>query len=132
MQAIRDERDKLLTDLDRLDAGLKVARDIISAALTLLAKPQRLYRAMTDSQRKLLNALLFTKITVDAHGVTGEQLAEPFDALIPLGRYYTQHGTLPASPPAGTAETGTDGHDGPAHDCGQPSPGLAGHSSNKT
>ena len=62
---------------------------------------------MTDSQRKLLNALIFTKITVDAHGVTGEQLAEPFDTLIPLGRYYTQHGTLPTPPPADTPETDT-------------------------
>ena len=65
MQAIRDERDKLMTELDRLDADLSVARNIISSALTLLTKPQRLYKAMTDSQRKLLNALMFTKITVD-------------------------------------------------------------------
>jgi hypothetical protein len=49
MQTIRDERDKLLAELDRIDADLKVARDIISTALTLLAKPQRLYKAMTDS-----------------------------------------------------------------------------------
>jgi hypothetical protein len=53
MQAIRDERDKLLIGLDKLDTDLKVARDIISSALALLAKPQRLYMAMTDSQRKL-------------------------------------------------------------------------------
>lgn len=93
MQQIRDERDKTLTELDRLDADLGVARDIISTALTLLAKPQRLYKATTDSQRKLLNALVFTKITVDARGVTGEHLAEPFDALIPVARYYTHHPT---------------------------------------
>jgi hypothetical protein len=34
MQAIRDERDKLFTDLDRLDADLKVAHHIIGTALT--------------------------------------------------------------------------------------------------
>jgi hypothetical protein len=79
----------------------KVARDIFTTALTLLARPQRLYKTMTDSQRKLLNALLFTKIT-------GEQLAEPFDALIPLGRYFTQHGTLPTPTPVDLPDAATD------------------------
>ena len=78
---------------------------------------------MTDSQRKLLNALLLTKITVEAHGVTGEQLTEPFDALIPLGRYYTHHRTLPTSQPA------PDSHDDGQAD--HPTAVLPGHSSNK-
>lgn len=125
MQAIRDERDKLLGELDRLDADLKVARDIISTALTLLTKPRRLYKAMTDSQRKLLNALVFTKLTVDAHGVTGEHLAEPVDALIPLGRYYTHHHALP------NPDQHTDSQ--PVHgQADHPTAALPGHSSSKT
>jgi site-specific DNA recombinase len=132
MQVIRDERDQLLLELDRLDADLKVARDVIGSALQLLARPQRLYKVMTDSQRKLLNALLFIKITVDAHGVTGEQFAEPFDALVPLGRYYTQHGTLPTPPPpADTAETDPDTQQNPTDSYGQPDGRLTGRSSNK-
>jgi hypothetical protein len=85
---------------------------------------------MTDSQRKLLNALMFTKITVDTDGVTGEELAEPFDILVPMGRYYTQHGALPAQQPE------TDADDDGGGDDGQPPPTwatavLAGPSSNK-
>ncbi|MGQ0717551.1 MAG: recombinase family protein [Pseudonocardiales bacterium] len=131
MQGIRDERDKLMIELDKLDTDLSVARDIFTTALTLLAKPQKLYRALTDSQRKLLNAILFTKITVDAHGVTGEQFAEPFDALVPLGRYYARHGALPATPTADTPQATADPQADPTDDYGQSDGRLTGRSSNK-
>jgi hypothetical protein len=45
---------------------------------------------MTDSQRILLNALVFAKITIDAHDVTDQQLADP---------------TTPPSPSAVTTPT---------------------------
>jgi hypothetical protein len=66
-------------------------------------------------------ALLFTKITVDAHGVTGKQLAEPFDTLVPLGRHFTQHGTRPTLAGQQDApETDTDLQHGSPDDYGQP------------
>ena len=33
MQTIRDKRDKLMVELDRLDADLKIAKDVIASAL---------------------------------------------------------------------------------------------------
>jgi hypothetical protein len=66
-----------------------------------------------------------------AHGVTGEQFAEPFDALVPLGRYYTQHRTLPTPPSTDAPDAATDDQDGRADGYGQPRGALAGRSSNK-
>ncbi len=129
MQEVRDERDKLLTQLDGLDADLKVARDVIAAALTLLDQPQRLYAKCNEARRKLLNATIFTKLRVDVDGVTGEELAEPFDMLVPLGRYYTHNGTLTAPDETADAQSAE-----PENDCDQPdrlTTVPAGHSSNK-
>jgi site-specific DNA recombinase len=131
MQAVRDERDKLLAQIDQLDADLSVAREIISAALTLLERPQRLYKACSDTQRKLLNATIFTKLAVDTDGVAGEELAEPFDVLVPLGRYYTHNGNLPTAAHPGEAKQAADGRQDDRDQLDHLAAVPAGHSSNK-
>jgi hypothetical protein len=49
----------------------------------------------------MLNAVIFTNLTVDAlpdknATVIGAEYAEPFDNLIPAAHHHNQHGTIPA------------------------------------
>lgn len=64
-------------ELGRLDVDIKTGRDIFLAALKLLDNPQRLYRACTPAQRKMLNNVIFTKITVDTTGAVTDE-TDPF------------------------------------------------------
>ncbi|MGH3611647.1 MAG: hypothetical protein ACRDRK_03305 [Pseudonocardia sp.] len=93
-----------------------------------MANPQQLYRTCTTAQRKILNTVIFTKLKIDATGVTGDELAEPFDALVPAARHYTHCGTLPhprrAPEDADTPRASpTSQHSGQAH----PEPAYTGH-----
>ncbi|MDQ4033718.1 MAG: hypothetical protein M3332_16330, partial [Actinomycetota bacterium] len=111
---------------------LKTGQDIFLAALKLLENPQRLYRACTSAQRKMLNNVIFTKLNVDATGIVDDELAEPFNALVPAGRHYTHNGALPAdqTPPGGPTSPDAAPHG--RHRTGHLTAALPGHSSSKT
>jgi site-specific DNA recombinase len=134
MAHIRDEKEKIHTQLKALDADLQTGRDVLNSALKLLDRPQRLYRTCTPAQRKMLNNIIFTKLTVDVTGITGEELAEPFNTLIPAGRHYTQHRRLPAPRQATNSPDATPGTgaDDPDDDTTPPTLTSCGHSSSKT
>jgi len=65
----------------------------------------------------MLNNLIFTKIKIDTTGVIDDELAEPFNTLIPTACHYTHHntpptqhlpgppGVLPSTPPDTTGQT---------------------------
>jgi len=127
---IRTQREKITIELGALDANINTGRDIFVTALTLMANPQQLYRTCTTAQRKILNTVIFTKLKIDTTGVTGDELAEPFDALVPAARHYTHCGTLPSPrrAPEATDTPRTGQHGGQAH----PEPAYSGHSSSKT
>ncbi|MGH3771701.1 MAG: hypothetical protein ACRDRW_09940 [Pseudonocardiaceae bacterium] len=108
---IRTEQEKILIELN---SHLTTGRDVLHSALALLDNPQRLYRTCTTPQRKMLNNLTFTKFKINTIGVEDDELAEPFDTLIPAARHYTHHSTPPPAPDT-TSNTPPDGHGQATH-----------------
>jgi site-specific DNA recombinase len=86
--AIRDERAIIRRDIERLDAELETGRQVFELALDLLEQPQELYRQAGPALRKTMNQTIFTKLKVDGAGVMADELAEPFDVIVPAGRVY--------------------------------------------
>jgi site-specific DNA recombinase len=86
--AIRDERAGIRRDIQRLDAEPETGRAVFMLALALLDQPQELYRQAGTALRKLMNQTIFTKLKLDGTTVTADELAEPFDAIVPAGRAY--------------------------------------------
>ena len=60
-------------------------------ALDLLDQPQELYRQAGPALRKTMNQTIFTKLRLDGATVTADELAEPFDVIVPAGRAYERH-----------------------------------------
>ena len=98
--AIRDERAGIRRDIDRLDAELDTGRQVFGLALDLLDRPQELYRQAGPSVRKLLNQTIFTKLMLDGLAVAADELAEPFDVIVPAGRAYDEPTYYRKRPPA--------------------------------
>ena len=67
---------------DRLDAGAAV----LTQTLGLLGQPDQLYRRSDDQGRRLLNQAIFTKLYVERDVVTGDEVREPFEAVVELDR----------------------------------------------
>jgi len=88
--AIRDERAGIRRDIDRLNAELETGRQVFLLALELLDDPQELYRQAGPALRKTMNQTIFTKLKLDGASVTTDELAEPFDAIVPAGRAFDQ------------------------------------------
>jgi len=86
--AIRDERTSIRRDIERLDAELETGRQVFRMALDLLDQPQELYRQAGPALRKAMNETIFTKLKLDRTTITVDELAEPFDVLVPAGRAY--------------------------------------------
>ncbi len=86
--AIRDERVGIRRDIQRLDAELDTGRQVFLTALDLLDEPQELYRQAGIAVRKLMNQTIFAKLKLDGLAVTADELAEPFDVIVPAGRAY--------------------------------------------
>ena len=86
--AIRDERAGIRRDTERLDAELETGRQVFGLALDLLDQPQELYRQAGPVLRKIMNQTIFTKLRLDGTSVTADELAEPFDVIVPAGRVY--------------------------------------------
>ena len=86
--AIRDERSGIRRDIERLDAELETGRQVFGLALDLLDQPQELYRQAGPALRKTMTQTIFTKLRLDGAAVTADELAEPFDVIVPAGRAY--------------------------------------------
>jgi hypothetical protein len=56
--------------------------------LDLLDSPQELYRQAGPALRRTMNQTIFTKLKLDGTIVTTDELAEPFDVIVPAGRAY--------------------------------------------
>jgi hypothetical protein len=63
--AIRDERESIRRDLERLDAELTIGRQVFTLALDLLHDPQELYRQAGPRVRQMLNRTIFTKLKIN-------------------------------------------------------------------
>jgi site-specific DNA recombinase len=61
---------------------------VFGLALDLLDQPQELYRQAGPALRKTINQTIFTKLMLDGATVRGDELAEPFDVIVPAGRAY--------------------------------------------
>jgi hypothetical protein len=88
--SIRDERERIRREIKRLDAELEVGRQVFTLALDLLDRPEELYREAGPALRKLIVQTIFAKLKLDGKTVTGDELAEPFDVIVPAGRAYDQ------------------------------------------
>jgi hypothetical protein len=77
------------------DDGLKA----LGLALSLTEDVQRTYRLASPQERRLLNQGLFERIEIDRESVVDDQLAEPFEQLLNLGRNWN----------SGSAEEKTSG-----------------------
>jgi site-specific DNA recombinase len=97
--AIRDERASIQRDVLRLDAELEVGRQVFRLALDLLDQPRELYRQAGPALRKTMNETIFTKLKLDGAAVTTDELAEPFDVIVPAGRAYERRTYQRKRPP---------------------------------
>ncbi|MFL6072786.1 MAG: recombinase family protein [Mycobacteriales bacterium] len=88
MTEVQEERDRVAADLAKLEGEVQVARDIFLSALELLRRPQELYARLEPPERRLLTQLLFVRLKLDETGVVDEELNEPFEAIVPIGRVY--------------------------------------------
>src|SRR5690242_12979610 len=98
--AIRDIRAGIRRDIDRLDAELETGRQVFLLALDLLDQPQELYRQAGPALRKTMNQTIFTKLMLDGAMVATDELAEPFDVIVPAGRAYDDPTYYRERPPA--------------------------------
>ncbi len=56
--------------------------------LDLLDNPRELYWQAGPQVRQMLNRTIFTKLKMDRGQVATDELAEPFDVIVPAGRDY--------------------------------------------
>jgi site-specific DNA recombinase len=82
MTAVRTERTKVAKQLAEATNTLDIGRQVLSAALDLLADPQELYRQSSNAGRRLLTQTVFGKLFVDVKKITGHELNEPFGGLV--------------------------------------------------
>lgn len=81
-----------LLAIELLTEELDTGRAVFSLALDLLDQPQELYRQASPALRKTMNQSIFTKLRLDGTVVTTDELAEPFDVIVPAGRVYQRRG----------------------------------------
>ncbi|GAB3428701.1 recombinase family protein [Flindersiella endophytica] len=90
VQAVREERERVRIELDGLVSDISGGKQVITAALDLLQDPQELYRRCGPEEKRLLAQMVFVKLKIDNGEIVDEELAEPFDAVVPAGRWYEQ------------------------------------------
>jgi hypothetical protein len=73
---------------------------VFGLALDLLDKPRKLYRQAGPALRKTMNETIFTKLKLDGAVVAANELAEPFDVIVPAGRAYERRTYQRKRPPA--------------------------------
>ena len=57
-------------------------------------------RQASPTVRQMLNRVIFIKLKLDGTTVTADELAEPFDVVVPAGRAYKQRTHQRKRPPA--------------------------------
>ena len=82
LRAIAEEREQLQAELERGDDKLQAGAAVMRQALELLENPQELYRQAGPTVRRGLNQAFFDKLYIDGPSITGEELAQPFDAIL--------------------------------------------------
>jgi site-specific DNA recombinase len=82
-------------------------------ALDLLSEPQELYGRAGPAVRKIMNQTISDKLKLDGTTVTADELAEPFDLIVPAGRAYDEPTYYRKRPPA---LTGVVFHEGVSAD----------------
>jgi hypothetical protein len=73
---------------------------VFGLALDLLDQPRELYGQAGPALRKTMNQTIFTKLKLDGSAVASDELAEPFDVIVPAGRAYDQATYQRKRPPA--------------------------------
>jgi hypothetical protein len=112
--AIRGERTSIRRDIERLDAELTTSREVFLLALDLLDQPQGLYRQAGPRVRQMLNRTIFTELKIDGTEITADELAEPFDVIVPAGRAFKRRSYQRKRPPV--AVSGVAFHEGVSAD----------------
>ena len=80
--AVQRKRDQITERLGESDERLQIGVRLIEKALRLLADPQRLYRQMSQEQRRLMNQAIFEKLYVHQDQVDEAVFRPPFDELL--------------------------------------------------
>ncbi len=81
LDAIRTEQASIRRQLDQADNRLDTGRQLVLKALALMERPGDMYAVGRERVRTILNRTFFTRLYIDGDKVTGQELAEPFDAL---------------------------------------------------
>jgi hypothetical protein len=81
LDAIRTEQASIRRQLDQADNQLDTGRQLVLKALKLHDRPGEMYAIGRERVQTILNRTFFTKLYIDGDKVTGQELAEPFDAL---------------------------------------------------
>jgi site-specific DNA recombinase len=100
LAAIVVEREKLTNLVGDGRSALEAGAAVLREAVDLLEDVQELYRRASDDQRRLINQALFTRLYSYDGEITGEELAEPFHALLSLRTPRRARYARPKSPTA--------------------------------
>jgi site-specific DNA recombinase len=74
---IEQKRQRIREQLGEVEADLTVGVELLEAALQLLSDPGRLYRQVSDLDRRLLNQAIFEKLYVENDTIKGDVIREP-------------------------------------------------------
>ncbi len=94
--------------IEQLSLGHEKVLDALDVALALTDDMQAAYCQASPQERRLLNQAFFERLEIDKEEVVGDQVAEPFDRLLALGRGWSKPARAPSeatAPSLGNAET---------------------------
>ena len=95
MLKIRAEREDAAGRLTEVEESLDIGRDVFHRALGYLRDPQALYQVLSPAGRKLMNTLVFARLSVDTDDqhvmVTNDELNEPFAGMVTADRRGASH-----------------------------------------
>ncbi|GAB3473743.1 hypothetical protein GCM10027521_00870 [Amycolatopsis cihanbeyliensis] len=117
LRHIEHQRRHLAQRRDTASTDLTDAARLIDVSLTLLERPEQLYRRCNEQQRRLLNQGIFHTIYIEDEDVTDHNLQEPFGQL-----HAIQQAQLPTQHPAPTAPEPRDSKKATRQAGGPPSP----------
>ncbi len=96
MDALREEQGRVARKLEALNGpDLDAGREAVSKLLALLDRPQDLYRGASDSTRRVLNEVFFTRVCLDWQDgadtprVTGDQVTDYLSPFVEVQRART-------------------------------------------
>jgi site-specific DNA recombinase len=71
-------RRKVREQLDGVTLDLTVGAELVESALQVMLNPKALYERISDLGRRTLLQSIFEKLWVEEHGVSGDEMREPF------------------------------------------------------